>query len=511
MPRDYQPTLIFGDFNFSSKPRSTREHKLLNIFHENGFELIQKKFTNGNYTWSQNKKVSDIDHVFGNFSVKFFEINVLVTDSPSDLGTDHAVINVDVIATPEIIKHTRIDWKSLRIPKKNEIIQTDITNFIQTFIENSNAHQSKSNAYLNDCIQNITKSLLRNIPSQEIHSGDSIKNLLVPVAANIDLAMSQNLHARIQTFTNKLATTCSVPDQTALLSKWKKKQHHKEALFSKSKSGMNNNMHTMSLRWKQHTPVSHTPMTCDPPCPSDQDIYNIKEALNIRKAPDPDDLPQLLFKIYRRQFTTLILQIIKLLSQGVKFNLLNKATVVPVFKKEDKNLITKYRPIAFIPVLRRIIERYLDTCINWNQYEYPFQFGFKKFHSTADLALTLNKILKFSKKTHVLSLDISQAYDSVDLKLLLSILKEKLPKNLFNCISSMFTGCSAKLKGPLFESDYFSLKNGLLQGSPLAPKLFNIYIAKALSNIKMSKPEINFFKNSKLSFIHIPAFCMQMI
>ena len=57
-----------------------------------------------------------------------------------------------------------------------------------------------------------------------------------------------------------------------------------------------------------------------------------------------------------------------------------KANVVPVHKKEDKNLLKNYRPIILLPIFRKIFERILFkdlfNYIHKNQFFTECQSGF---------------------------------------------------------------------------------------------------------------------------------------
>ena len=72
--------------------------------------------------------------------------------------------------------------------------------------------------------------------------------------------------------------------------------------------------------------------------------------------------------------------------QGVFPNCLKAARVIPVFKKEQKELLTNYRPISLLPAANKIAEkaihkRLVDFASRNNIFS-DRQFGFRASHST---------------------------------------------------------------------------------------------------------------------------------
>ena len=111
------------------------------------------------------------------------------------------------------------------------------------------------------------------------------------------------------------------------------------------------------------------------------------------------------------------------LRTGIYPNLWKKANVIPIHKKDSKNLLKNYRPISLLPICGKIFEK----CIYNTIYSYfennnlfsPYQSGFRKQDSCVSqlLAITHEIFNNFnaspSLETRGVFLDISKAFDRV--------------------------------------------------------------------------------------------------
>ncbi|XP_066901846.1 uncharacterized protein [Halyomorpha halys] len=92
---------------------------------------------------------------------------------------------------------------------------------------------------------------------------------------------------------------------------------------------------------------------------------------------------------------------------------------------------------------------------------------------------------EYNVDLHLLFVDFKQAYDNVDRKeLLKALVKVGIPKKLVRLVKMtlMNTTCRVKLANSL--SQEFFVENGLRQGGPLAPLLFNIALEVAIRSIR---------------------------
>lgn len=188
----------------------------------------------------------------------------------------------------------------------------------------------------------------------------------------------------------------------------------------------------------------------------------------------------------RSVFVPLITHICQLaLTSGVFPNAFKKATVHPIYKSGNKELVSNYRPISVLTTLSKILEKVLNKrLVNYLDSKNIIaanQFGFRKGISTEDAVDSLleNVVERLDGKEKCIGifLDLSKAFDTVSIPILLHKLEHigirGLPLAIFRDYLQQRTQ-SVKIGEHI--SDEQNVVFGVPQGSILGPTLFTIYI-----------------------------------
>ena len=216
------------------------------------------------------------------------------------------------------------------------------------------------------------------------------------------------------------------------------------------------------------------------------EILKIVKALKSKKSTGYDGISTKLLKQIIRNIVIPLEHIFNLsLSAGCCPDLLKLAKVIPIYKKDDPNKVTNYRPISLLPciskILEKIIYKRLDSFLSLNKILTPAQFGFRKKFST-DFAITklLDKVVhSLSEKNHIIALfmDLSKAFDTIDHNILLRKLYNYGIRGVaWSWIKSYLSNRQQYVLIDDVKSPISFINCGVPQGSILGPLLFLIYI-----------------------------------
>ena len=218
-----------------------------------------------------------------------------------------------------------------------------------------------------------------------------------------------------------------------------------------------------------------------------EEIADIIKKMKIKTSP-ADPIPA---SVYKHIVDDLVPHITILVNKSLatgSIEGIKQSVIAPLIKKynldHDEN--KSYRPISNIEFISKIIEKVvsirLDEHMNINDLHTPEQFAYKKRHSTEHLVLqVVDEVLVGFEKgsaTIVILLDLSAAFDTVNLNKLMLMLENELhiKGTALAWFESFLFGRTQKvIVGSSFSEILITLY-GVPQGSVLGPVLFNIYM-----------------------------------
>ena len=173
------------------------------------------------------------------------------------------------------------------------------------------------------------------------------------------------------------------------------------------------------------------------------------------------------------------------ITHGIVPDEMKIARVIPLFKADDRDVFTNYRPVSILPSFSKFIERiiYNRFLEYFNKYSIlsDKQYGFRKNHSTSlalvDLYDKISTAIDQKEIAVGIFLDLSKAFDTVNHSILFDKLKYYGIRGLaLDWVKSYF---SNRVQFVQFNDCFSASKNiscGVPQGSILGPLFFLLYI-----------------------------------
>jgi len=216
------------------------------------------------------------------------------------------------------------------------------------------------------------------------------------------------------------------------------------------------------------------------------EVFKIIQALKNNKSPGPDNFGPKIVKLIADVIASPLSFIYNLsFTNGIVPDRLKISKVIPVYKKGDKNLMENYRPISLLNVFEKILEKLmykrLYEYISAESPLYKFQFGFRKYHSTALalIAVTDEIYQQLDNGNIVMGIycDLQKAFDTVNHSILLSkIYNYGIRGTVFNWFKNYLTNRKQYVAIDNVSSTISNIDCGVPQGSVLGPLLFLIYM-----------------------------------
>ncbi|KAI8122725.1 RNA-directed DNA polymerase from mobile element jockey [Lucilia cuprina] len=215
------------------------------------------------------------------------------------------------------------------------------------------------------------------------------------------------------------------------------------------------------------------------------EIKQIINCINNKKSHGVDNIPNFLIKKLPDSSLRLLSCMFNNCLNNCYFPKAWKTSkIIPIEKKNNSTRIEEFRPISLLSNVGKIFEHILKKKIE-NEFAFcplpPFQFGFRRQHSTQHALLKLHtdvtKNLREKRSTVAISLDIEKAFDSACHKGILYKLADLgVDPFLVKLLANYFMDREFYVGINNSSSCFGNVKSGVPQGSVLAPLLFNIFL-----------------------------------
>ena len=220
---------------------------------------------------------------------------------------------------------------------------------------------------------------------------------------------------------------------------------------------------------------------------TEDDILEIFKTNSIKTSP-LDPIPASLLKQISSELVPYNTKIVNCSLREGSLEGLKNSIVDPLLKNEklDSESMKNYRPVANLAFISKLTERVvlkqLTTHMEVNALQNDTQFAYKKMHSTETMLLGMvNEILmNFESNRCIvkLFLDLSAAFDTVDINKMLDILHTEMgiDGTVLKWINSFLSGRTQQVKIENAFSGILEVLYGVPQGSVLGPFLFSLYV-----------------------------------
>ena len=160
-----------------------------------------------------------------------------------------------------------------------------------------------------------------------------------------------------------------------------------------------------------------------------------------------------------------------------------RAVIIPIHKKGSRKLCKNYRGVSLLSIPGKVFASILNNRVRKVTEDKVMeeQAGFRSGRGCAELIFVMRqlteKMIEKGKKMYAVFVDLEKAYDKVCREELWEALRRYgVSGGLLSVIKSMYQASEACVRVDGEMSEWFEVKQGVRQGCPLSPWLFNIFL-----------------------------------
>ena len=216
-----------------------------------------------------------------------------------------------------------------------------------------------------------------------------------------------------------------------------------------------------------------------------EELKETLKGMKNGKAPGEDDLSAELYKNLGDKTRKRLLDFLnKMYDTETIPEEFRNSIVVSIFKKGDMKKMENYRGISLLNVCYKIYAKMMAKRIGTEAESFILecQNGFRSGRSCTDASYTIKllmeKRIEYDLETHMCFIDFEKAYDMVNRKTLLSVLKKRgINQKTIRILRDIYKRTKIRIKiGNSLDPEYTEVSRGVRQGCPASCILFNIYM-----------------------------------